>query len=57
MAQWNPFSWAVDGTRALFAGDLGNDRVWQGLVIIGVLTVLVGGLGGPRVRPQRPLSS
>jgi ABC-2 type transport system permease protein len=40
LADWNPFSWAVDGARALFAGDLGNDRVWQGLLIIGTLTVL-----------------
>ncbi len=32
VANWNPFSWAVEGTRALFAGDIGNDRVWQGLV-------------------------
>ncbi|RKN23686.1 ABC transporter permease [Micromonospora musae] len=40
VADWNPFSWAVDGTRALFAGDLGNDRVWQGLSIIAVLAVL-----------------
>jgi ABC-2 type transport system permease protein len=40
VAQWNPFSWAVDGTRALFAGDFGNDRVWQGLLIVGVLSVL-----------------
>jgi ABC-2 type transport system permease protein len=40
IADWNPFSWAVDGSRALFAGDLGNDRVWQGLLIIGALTVL-----------------
>jgi ABC-2 type transport system permease protein len=39
ISKWNPFSWAVDGTRALFAGDLGNDRVWQGLLIMGVLTV------------------
>ena len=37
VAEWNPFSWAVDGTRALFAGDLGNDKVWQGLAIIAVL--------------------
>ncbi|SCL27472.1 ABC-2 type transport system permease protein [Micromonospora nigra] len=37
IAKWNPFSWAVDGTRALFSGDLGNDRVWQGLAIIAVL--------------------
>ena len=39
VAQWNPFSWAVDGTRALFAGDLGDDKVWQGLVIVAVLAV------------------
>ena len=38
VADWNPFSWAVDGTRALFAGDLGNDRVWQGLTIVAILT-------------------
>lgn len=40
VADWNPFAWAVDGTRALFAGDIGNDRVWQGLLIVGLLTVL-----------------
>jgi ABC-2 type transport system permease protein len=40
LAEWNPFSWAVDGSRALFAGDLGNDRVWQGLLIVGALTIL-----------------
>jgi ABC-2 type transport system permease protein len=39
VADWNPFSWAVDGTRALFAGDLANDKVWQGLLIITVLAV------------------
>ncbi|MEU4772236.1 ABC transporter permease [Micromonospora sp. NPDC023644] len=37
IAEWNPFSWAVDGTRALFAGDLGDDKVWQGLGIIAIL--------------------
>src|SRR3954463_2215376 len=40
VAKWNPFSWAVDGTRALFAGDLSNDKVWQGLAITGVLAIL-----------------
>jgi ABC-2 type transport system permease protein len=40
VANWNPFSWAVDGTRALFAGDLNNARVWEGLLIVGVLAVL-----------------
>lgn len=39
VAQWNPFSWAVDGTRALFAGNLSDDTVWQGLVIVAVLAV------------------
>ncbi|GAB1643098.1 ABC transporter permease [Krasilnikovia sp. MM14-A1259] len=37
VADWNPFSWAVDGTRALFRGDLAADAVWQGLVIMAVL--------------------
>ena len=40
IADWNPFSWAVDGTRALFRGDLGSSDVWQGLVIMAVLAVL-----------------
>jgi ABC-2 type transport system permease protein len=40
LAKVNPFSWAVDGVRALFAGDLGNDHVWQALLVIGVLTIL-----------------
>jgi ABC-2 type transport system permease protein len=40
VADWNPFSWAVDGTRALFSGDIGNDRIWQGLLIVVVLAVL-----------------
>ncbi|AVT30212.1 MULTISPECIES: ABC transporter permease [unclassified Plantactinospora] len=40
IADWNPFSWAVDGARALFAGDLGNDAVWQGLSVMAVITTL-----------------
>jgi len=40
VAAWNPFSWAVDGTRALFRGDLGSNDVWQGLLIMAVLAVL-----------------
>ena len=40
IAEWNPFAWAVDGTRALFAGDIYNNKIWQGLLIIVVLTVL-----------------
>ncbi|MEV4704122.1 ABC transporter permease [Actinoplanes sp. NPDC049316] len=39
IADWNPFSWAVDGVRALFRGDLGASAVWQGLLIMAVLAV------------------
>jgi ABC-2 type transport system permease protein len=39
-SRFNPFSWAVDGVRALFRGELGNDTVWQGLLIISALAVL-----------------
>ena len=40
VADWNPFSWAVDGTRALFASDGGNARVWQSLIIVSVLAAI-----------------
>src|SRR3954467_2689478 len=40
IADWNPFSWAVNGTRALFVGDLGDPAVWRGLLIMAVLAVL-----------------
>lgn len=40
LAEWNPFSWAVDGVRALFAGDPGNPAVWKSLLIIGGLTIV-----------------
>ena len=43
VAQWNPFSWAVDGTRALFRGDLGAPAVWQGLIIMAVLAAAAVG--------------
>jgi ABC-2 type transport system permease protein len=41
VADWNPFAWTVDATRALFNGDIGADVVWQGLLIITVLAVAV----------------
>jgi ABC-2 type transport system permease protein len=40
IAAWNPFSWAVDAARALFAGDPGDPHVWKALVIVTVLAVL-----------------
>ena len=38
-AEWNPFYWAVQGMRALFSGHLGDDSVWQSLLIVSALTV------------------
>jgi ABC-2 type transport system permease protein len=40
IADWNPFSWAVNGVRALFLGDLGAPAVWQGLLIMAALAAL-----------------
>jgi ABC-2 type transport system permease protein len=40
VADVNPFSWAVDGVRALFDGRPGDDAVWQSGIIIAVLTAL-----------------
>ena len=40
IAAWNPFSYAVVGARALFAGDLGAGSVWTALFVIGGLAVL-----------------
>lgn len=38
IAKFNPFTWAVDAARALFAGHPGDPNVWKALVILGVLT-------------------
>jgi ABC-2 type transport system permease protein len=40
VAEWNPFAWATNGMRALFDGRAGAPVVWQGLLIVGVLSVL-----------------
>jgi ABC-2 type transport system permease protein len=40
VAAWNPFSWATNGMRALFNGDVANHTVWQSLLIVGVLAVV-----------------
>jgi ABC-2 type transport system permease protein len=40
VARWNPFSWAVGGMRALFAGDVGDDVVWQSVTIVAVLATI-----------------
>ena len=37
----NPFSYAVNATRALFAGNFQNIGIAEGFVVIGVLAVLV----------------
>jgi ABC-2 type transport system permease protein len=40
VSKWNPFAWAVDATRALFASNPGDASVWKALVILSVLTAL-----------------
>ncbi len=40
IAEYNPFYWATNGMRALFAGHLGEPAVWLSLVIVIVMTVL-----------------
>jgi ABC-2 type transport system permease protein len=40
VAAWNPFSWATNGMRALFNGDVANHVVWQSIVLVGVLAVV-----------------
>lgn len=40
VADWNPFYWATSGMRALFAGHIGDRAVWEGLVIVLVMTGL-----------------
>ena len=40
IADFNPFSWAVDGVRALFNGHSGASSVWQAALIVGALAVL-----------------
>jgi ABC-2 type transport system permease protein len=41
IAKINPFSYAVNATRTLFAGNFNNIGILEGFVIIGVLAVLV----------------
>lgn len=37
IARWNPFYWATNGMRALFAGHAGDPAVWRSLIIVVVL--------------------
>jgi ABC-2 type transport system permease protein len=39
IGNWNPFTYAVDAARALFAGDTGNANVWKALVMVTVLAI------------------
>lgn len=40
IAEWNPFYWATNGVRSLFAGQIGASSVWQAFVINVTLTAL-----------------
>ncbi len=37
IARWNPFYWATNGMRALFAGHIGASSVWISMIIVVVL--------------------
>jgi ABC-2 type transport system permease protein len=39
VAKVNPFYWATNGTRDLFAGNVGTNAVWQGMLLMAVLAV------------------
>jgi ABC-2 type transport system permease protein len=45
LAKINPFSYAVDGVRALFAGNFQNFEIVEGFAIIGALAIVVFMLG------------
>jgi ABC-2 type transport system permease protein len=40
VAEWNPFYWATQGVRSLFAGRVGDAAVWQALAVNATLTLL-----------------
>lgn len=40
VALWNPFAWGTRGMRAVFAGQLGAQVVWQASLILAVLAVV-----------------
>ena len=40
VSDWNPFSWAVVGMRALFANHPGDSSVWQSIVILAGVALL-----------------
>jgi ABC-2 type transport system permease protein len=40
VADWNPFYWATSALRALFANHPGENVVWEGALVVGVLTVI-----------------
>jgi ABC-2 type transport system permease protein len=43
VADWNPFYWGTAGMRALFAGHLGQNAVWESvLVVVGLAIVSLG---------------
>jgi ABC-2 type transport system permease protein len=40
ISEYNPFKWAVDASRQLFAGHPGDGSVWKALIIVGALAVI-----------------
>ena len=56
VADCNPFNWAVDAVRALFAGDPGDDACGRRSSILARADRGLALLGGPVVRQERPLT-
>jgi ABC-2 type transport system permease protein len=40
IGDFNPFAWATDAMRAIFRGDISDDVVWQGALIVAVIAVV-----------------
>ena len=40
VALWNPFAWAANGMRAIFAGHVGASVVWEASIILAGVTVV-----------------
>ena len=40
VALWNPWAWAANGMREIFAGNIGAQVVWQASLILAVLVVV-----------------
>ena len=52
VALWNPLAWAANGMRAIFAGHIGAQVVWQASIILAGLAVVAVVLSVTAVQPR-----